>query len=81
MLQQEGVQPEKKKMQLEIPDNQDEWEQAARAAAARPGIGGIITDIIDRLAEAGRPVSDSLQSAGPSETYHPPVSSVQLRRD
>ena len=57
---------------MEIPKNLDEWEQVARAAAARPGVVGRITDVIDRLVAAGRPIDDPPQRAGPSGTYHPP---------
>ena len=54
---------------MEIPHNIDEWEQAARTAEQRPGIAGRLTDVIDRLVAAGRPISDSPQRAGPSGTY------------
>ena len=68
----EGVEEEEEEpeeLELEIPDNLDEWEQAARAAAARPGVAGRITDVIDRLfAPAGRPIDEPPQRAGPSGT-------------
>ena len=85
-LQAEGVEEEEQgepeELELEIPDNLDEWEQAVRAAAARPGVAGRITDVIDRLvAAAGRPIDDPPQRAGPSGTYHPPPSPEPVRRD
>ena len=54
---------------------------AARAAAARPGVTGRITDVIDRLIAAGRPIDDPPQRAGPSGTYHPPPSPEPAKRD
>ena len=59
--QAEGVEKQPEELELEIPQNPDEWEQAARAAAARPGVVGWITDVIDRLVAAGRLCSDSTQ--------------------
>ena len=83
MLQAEGLeekeQPEE--IELEIPHSLDEWEQAARAAAARPGVAGRITDVIDRLVAAGRPITNSPQRAGPSGTYHPVPSPEPSRPD
>ena len=83
MLQAEGVEVEEQPegIEWEIPQNPDEWEQATRAAAARPGVAGRITDVIDRLVAAGRPSSDSTQLAGPSGTYHPVTSPEPARRD
>ena len=66
---------------MEIPQNPDEWEQAARAAASRPGVAGRITDVINRLVAAGRPPNDSSQRAGPSGTYHPMPSPEPSRCD
>ena len=68
-------------MELEIPENLEEWEQVAHAAAARPGVVGRITDVIDRLVAAGRPIDDPPQRAGPSGTYHPPPSPEPARSD
>ena len=83
MLQAEGAEAEQepKGLELEIRDNLDEWEQVAREEAARPGIAGRITDVIDRLVGTGRPISDSPQRAGPSGTYHPVASPVSAQRD
>ena len=67
-------QAEPEELELEIPENLEEWEQVARAAAARPEVVGRITDVIDRLVAAGRPIDDTPQRAGPSGTYHPPPS-------
>ena len=47
-----------------------------RAAAARPGIANRITDVIDRLVGAGRPINDSLQRPGPGVTYLPVTTPV-----
>ena len=74
-------QPEPEELELEIPDNLDEWEQVARAAAARPGVVGRLTDVIDRLVAAGRPIDDPPERAGPSGTYHPPPSSEPAGSD
>ena len=83
MLQAEGAETEQEPegLELEIPDNLDEWEQVAREAAARPGIAGRITDVIDRLVATGRPISDSPQRDVPSGTYHPVASPVSAQRD
>ena len=43
MLQSEGAEEEPEELEMEIPDNPDEWEQAAREAAERPGVAGRIT--------------------------------------
>ena len=80
-LQAEGVEEEPEEGEMKIPDNPDVWEQAAREAAARPGVAGRITDVIDRLVAAGRPIDDFSERAGPSGTYHPPSSPVPARRD
>ena len=75
-------QSEPEELELKIPDHLDEVEQAARAAATRPGVADRITDVIDRLvAAAGRPIDDPQQRAGPSGTYHPPPSPEPPRRD
>ena len=83
MLQAEGVEVEEQPegIEWEIPQNPDEWEQVARAAAARPGVAGRITDVIERLVAAGRPPNDSTQRAGPSGTYHPVPSPEPAWRD
>ena len=57
----QGEQEKADEEKLEISHNLDEYEQAARAAAARPGIVGRITDVIDRLVAAGRPIGDKKQ--------------------
>ena len=67
-------QAEPEEFELEIPENLEEWEHVARAAAARPGVVGRIIDVIDRLVAAGRPIDDPPQRAGPSGTYHPAAS-------
>ena len=74
-------QAEPEELELEIPENLEEWEQMARAAAARPGVVGRITDVIDRIVAAGRPNDDTPQRAGPSGTYHPPPSPEPARSD
>ena len=81
MLQAEGAEEQPEELEMEIPDNQDEWDQAAREAAARPGVAGRITDVIDRLVAAGPPIDDFSERAGPSGTYHLPPSPVPARRD
>ena len=61
-------------LELEIPENLEEWEQVARAAAARPGVVGRITNVINRLVAAGRLIDHPPQRAGPSETFNLPAS-------
>ena len=82
MPQAEGVKEEQpEELELESPDNLNEWEQAARATAARPGVAGRITDVIDRLVADGRSIDNPPQRAGPSGTYHPPPSPEPARCD
>ena len=81
MQQAEGVEEQPEELEMEIPDNHDDREQAARATAARPGVAGRITDVNARLAAAGRPIDDFPERAGPSGTYHPPPSPEPARRD
>ena len=64
---------------MEVPGNLDQWEQAAREAASRPGVVGRITDVIDRLVAAGQPNDDPTERAGPSGTYRPPPSQEPAR--
>ena len=79
MQKSEGIEEEKPEdLEMEITDNPDEWEEAARKAAARPGDAERITDVIDRLVAAGRPIDDYPERAGPSGTYHPPRLRCQL---
>ena len=83
MTQAEGVKEEEQpeKLELEIPNNLEEWEHAQREAAARPGVVGRLTDVINRLVAAKLSNDDLTQRAGPSGTYHPPPSPVPARRD
>ena len=74
-------QAEPEELELEIPENLEEWEQVARAAAARPGVVGRFTDVINRLVAAEQPIDDPPQLAGPSGTFHPPQSPEPARRD
>ena len=70
MLQAEGVQEEEQQpeeMELEIPDNLDEWEQAARAAAARPGVAGRITTSSIALSLEDDPVATRHSVPGRAE--------------
>ena len=48
---------------------------------ARPGVVGRLTDVIDRLVAAGRPIDDPPERAGPSGTYHPPPSPEPAESD
>ena len=82
MPQAEGVKEQQlEEVEMEIPDNPDEWEQAAREAAARPGVVGRITDVINRLVAAGRPIDDPPERSGPSGTYRPPPYPEPAQRD
>ena len=81
MLEAEGVEQQPEKVEFEIPDNLDEWEKAAREAAARPGRADRITDVINRLVAAGGPIDDPPQRAAPSGTFHPPPFPEPARRD
>ena len=63
MPQAEGVEEQPEELEMEIPDILDEREQAARESAARPGVVGRITDIIDRLAATRRPIDAPPQRA------------------
>ena len=81
MLYAEGVKEQPEELEMEIIDNPDEWEQAARETAARSEVAGRITDVIHRLVASKRPIDDFPKRAGPSETYHPPPAPVPARRD
>ena len=81
MTQAEGVEEQPEELEMEIPDNLNEWEQAARKTAARPGVVGRHTNDIDHLVAAGRPIDDQPERAGPSGTYQPPPSPGPARRD
>ena len=81
MLQAEGAEEQPEELEMKIPDNQDEWDQAAREAAARPGVAGRIIDVIDRLVAAGRPINDFPERSWASGKYHPPPSPAPERRD
>ena len=81
MPQAERVEDQPEDVEMEFPGNLDQWEQAASEAAARPGVVGRITDVIDRLIAAGGPIDDPHERAGPSGTYRPPPSPEPVRRD
>ena len=79
--EEEEAEEDPEEVKLEIPDNLDEWEQVARAAAAHPGIAGRISDVIDRLVAADRLVINSPQRAGPSGMCRLTLSPLPVRRD
>ena len=81
MTQAEGVEEQPVELEVEIPNNLDKWEQAAREAAAQPGVAGRLTDAINHIVAAGGPIADPPQRAGPSGTYQPPPSPMPTRRD